>query len=142
MMITIQEGEAGFDQIFLKTPELISNLNIAVEKVSGLLSEQNIKAASNTLSNLETASNKLIPAVDNLQTTIANIQTLTSETKGKMGPMLDQLNSSAKEAQISMQNISSDFEKIPRLANDPIISRQFKKLNHSAYKEIMGNQQD
>ena len=37
---------------------------------------------------------------------------------------------------------SSDFEKIPRLANDPIISRQFKKLNHSAYKEIMGNQQD
>ena len=37
---------------------------------------------------------------------------------------------------------SSDFEKIPRLANDPIISRQFKKLNHSAYKEIMGNLQD
>ena len=34
---------------------------------------------------------------------------------------------------------SSDYEKIPRIANDPIISRQFKKLNSKAYKEIMGN---
>ena len=32
---------------------------------------------------------------------------------------------------------SSDYEKYPRLAKDPIIDKMFKKRNHEAYKKIM-----
>lgn len=37
----------------------------------------------------------------------------------------------------SVTNASSDFEKLPRTANDPVIDYQFKKKNSFCYKALM-----
>ena len=122
----IKEGQTGLDQFQQSLPEFVGKASVVLDRVALILSEENIRAFSSSLNNVEkfTASlGKVDSVINSANSTFSELSELFKESKGKVGPTLDSFAVAVKETKMMANDLSADLAALIRsltLASDKL----------------------
>lgn len=96
----IRAKQSTLQQLEQSAPEVVAKLNIAVTRLNDLLSDDNRKAVSNVLANLDQTSSAIAKRSADIDATIRNANTATAnlrDVSAGLKPTLDQVDATVKK---------------------------------------------
>ncbi len=121
----IESVASDFDTFLASLPELMSRATALLERVSRVLSDQNLDALATTMANLREASNGLPATARNVEKLMADVRATTAEIhataqelRGITTDVRPEIRTAVEKIGVVAENLSQASERIDRLTRD------------------------
>ena len=121
----IESVASDFDTFIASLPELMSRATALLERVSRVLSDQNLEALAKTMENLRDASNGLPATARNVEKLVAEVQATAveihataQELRGITTDVRPEIRAAVEKIGVVADNLAQASERIDRLSRD------------------------